>query len=432
MINRILKKLFKKQAFLLIITLLTIRGFEFLTRAYIANKLGPEVNGQIQLFDTYINLIILFAIFGMNTSVLKFVSESNIRSTQKVIFNKIISLTLIFSFGISITLYLLSYVIPYDKWLIGSLRLMLLVIPLFSLTYFSQGIIVHYLLARELVNFSSIYKLILGSFFSLFLLIGALSYGFKGYYLSYFIYGAISSLIIIIFLIKKEEIKLNEVYNFIKKPKSLFREKYFSFAIPSFASNATSLIISNLDVLVISYVLRDTVSVGIFSAAVLVSRGVLIIPMGYMQAQFAKINKQLINDRNHIFKIYYKQFKKMSVLMLPISLVIIISSEFIIKYAFGLEYMDASLILKLLIISTLIQSIGMIGGNILLALGNVKANLILNLLRGIIGLFLLLYFTNILGLKGSAIANILGALLFLISQIIFLVYIQKINNRKIV
>ncbi|MEH7512317.1 polysaccharide biosynthesis C-terminal domain-containing protein [Gottfriedia acidiceleris] len=389
---------------------------EFITRTIIANSQGPAINGKIQIFESYINIFLLAAIFGLNTSMLKFINLNSTKMKLKNVFTTILGINFIISIFISFFIYILVkfFIFKGQIELINAFSCFIFVLPFFSITSFSQGTYVHFLIGRGEIKISSKYKLIASSILYVFLTLVTLIFGFKGYYFTYFIY-IIISIFPCIFLFKNY-IDLSLFVNVIFSFKTWINNKYIKFAFPAFIANCLSLLITNVDVILLSVNNISVNKIGVYSVAILISRGVLIIPMGYLQSNFSKINYKISEDRSLYITLYKKEIRNLIIIMLPITIILILISNIMTNILFNDTYSNSVDITRLLMISTFFQSLGMVAGNIFLILEKVKVNLYLNIIRLVLTLLFSYLFLMKFSISGLAFSGILTNMIFVVIQ----------------
>ncbi|PGM56743.1 polysaccharide biosynthesis C-terminal domain-containing protein [Bacillus sp. AFS053548] len=410
-----IKNLIKGNTLYLICSLIIVRGMEFLARTIIANNQGPAVNGKIQIFETYFNIFLLATIFGMNSSMLKYTSSKDSKKKLAEVFSTILGLNFIISIIVSIIISIFVRILFNGQTdLIFAFTLISIVLPIFSITSFSQGTFVHLLLGIGDIKKSSKFKLIASFIMFLLLTFFTIKFGFKGYYITYFIY-IIISIFPCIYLFK-EYLDLRKVLEVVVSFKTLIKSVYIKFALPAFIANCLSLLIINVDVIVLSLYSISSQLIGLYSIAILISRGILIIPMGYLQSNFSKINQKLTEDKKLYIFIYKKELRNLCILMLPITIFFIIFSTPIIHLIFNETYENSIDLTRLLMISTFFQSLGMVAGNIFLILEKVKLNLYMNIIRLVLVSIFSFIFLKLFGIYGLAISNIITNLIFISIQ----------------
>lgn len=176
---------------------------------------------------------------------------------------------------------------------------------------------------------------------------------------------------------------------------------------PLIISAAAWVVYTRVDTLMVGNLLGDDY-VGYYAAATKVSDIFNFIPIIIVSSFVPIIQKY----RNCDQEVYLKKFQSLYdytvSLMFIISLVVILSSDFVIASLFGVEYVNSASVLKMYIFVVVINGLGLIGGKYLLIDGMQKITMYRHLFGLLLNIPLNLLLIPIYGINGAAVATILS------------------------
>jgi len=115
-----------------------------------------------------------------------------------------------------------------------------------------------------------------------------------------------------------------------------------------------------------------------------------------------------IHDKQWIWSKFKKIFALNAAVMIPVHIVLLLCSKWIILLLSGDKYLNAVPIMNMLLIASLSQTIFRgLAGNILVGVGQENFNLVINFIFTIIHYFLDLWAIKTYGIQGAAIALII-------------------------
>jgi O-antigen/teichoic acid export membrane protein len=277
-----------------------IQIISFGAQLFVAGILSPEDIGRIKILQTFLAIFTIFGSMGFNSSTLKLCSEHRTEEEKKQIFRAGIFFTAISTLSAYLIVILLNSIglLSQDS----SIRTLipLALFPLISSAFFSLYIGYHQAQKKiKLIsNLTFINKLL-----SLFLIIIFTSYfGIQGYYMAYNISFIV--LLITIYIITKKISGNNKVH----LSKKLFN-LHWNYARPSFYSNILATLSSYVDILLISFMVKDIQEIGYYSFALTLTIIFKLLPSTVQQisipyfSNFASSQKQILYTYNRYSKI---------------------------------------------------------------------------------------------------------------------------------
>lgn len=379
-----------------------------------ARYYGAEIMGQYTLINTYIQMILIFTIFGLDNGMVKYVARYNSKNDEKTVY-KVIKIALTYTIILSLIGTIITFVfrkyiglIFNDNILANSLVIgSFLIIPrtinrLFGGIYRGFKQIKYYILAKQVyTKLIRIVLLIIFIFFNIDTLNNVI------------ITLLISSLFISIFLFyqfKNFDINLKkiifDIFNFNNNNKKI-RNQLLSYSSTMILISFMSVILSRTDRVMIG-IFSSSSSVGIYNIAATVG-GLATFLLSSSNMAFAPIISELYTqDKVSILNDLYSTITKWIVMFtLPIIVTIIIFPETILS-VFGAEYIDAKYVLILIALGHMINAFVGANGLILNMSGHERFELYNNIMMSVINIILNLILIPRFGILGAAIATCLS------------------------
>ena len=369
------------------------QGLSFLVAIIIARLLLPSDVGHIGVISTIIGFTAIVAGFGMNTAVLKYVSEPiTQREKENILFHSLTA-TLIISLLVTIIVFIGTYIpgILADEVALYYIRFFIWTLPFIAIF----NIIVCYYHGEKKIKEKAAIELAQKILVVVAAVVGVYFWALKGYVFAnilIIILAGFSS----VFLLKKH----------IKwfKFDGILIKKMFRFGGLSFLANEFALVVSTADILLISYLLKDASLVGFYYIAVAFMKGLRLIPVTIMQTAFPYISEKSL-DAHETKKIYLNLLKKMTLLMLFVCTVFYLFGGKIIVTFFGNNYIQSVPIFNVLLIGLFFYSVGSVNGITLLARGRPDLNFYTVLIEATINIVLNIVFIIHMGIIGAAVAT---------------------------
>ena len=396
MINEIIlkdiKTAFSTGMFHLFSSSVIIQGLAFIQIIIVARLLNPSDIGHIGVMFAVIGFVSVIAGLGLNTAVLKYVSEPiTQREKEKILFHSLVW-TAAVSILISSIVFIGTFIrgILADEIALYYLRFLVWTIPVTAIF----SIVICYFHAEKQIRTKAYIELSQKVMGFIAVIIAVYFFALSGYVfaniLVLFITGLFS-----VFLLRKR-IKTFEFDKHLTKI-------MFKFGGFSFLANSFALVVTTADILCVSYLLKDPSLVGFYTIAVSLVRGVRLIPQSIIQTAFPYISEKS-GDTQATKNLYFSLLKKMALLMGFVCLVAYILGGKIVLLAFGTEYLHSVPIFNVLVIGLFFWSVG-ISGDFLLARGKPNLNFYTVVIEGIINIILNIFFIQQMGIIGAAWAT---------------------------
>lgn len=330
-----------------------------LTYLYIAlvARLGSSEYGLLSLGVAIVSFLSVFAILGLNAGIERYISFYKNKGDKKRIKGTIyssIKLSLPLSVILAILLFIFSEKISVSIFhnidLVPILRILCLTIPFLSLSNIFRSTIIGFqeikypVFIREVIENSV--KLILT-----FILI----------YLGYNLFGAVISFVIAIMLttillLFSLQKKIFPLFTLKIKPKLITKE-LFSYSFPLLLVGFLVLMIKWTDVFMIGY-FRTTSEVGLYNVALPTASLLVIVPTALMVLFMPIITELYTKGKmKDIHTLSRITLKWIFFVNFPIFLLILLFSKQILSILFGVEYIQASVALIILIMGYMIFSL---------------------------------------------------------------------------
>ena len=201
----------------------------------------------------------------------------------------------------------------------------------------------------------------------------------------------------------------------------------YKISIVSMANNATGHLIYLLDVFIVGLLIPNESIIASYKVATIIPNALIFIPgalMVYFYPHFAEHNK----DKAWVRRNFISIIKYFGIFNLILSLILLILAPFIIRVIFGVEYLDAILPFRILVIGYAISAtFRKIAGNLLVTQRKLRFNFWLGIFEGGINIIGNLFLINKFGSLGAAISSLI---VVSISSIIGVNYFLKITSES--
>jgi len=221
------------------------------------------------------------------------------------------------------------------------------------------------------------------------------------------------------------------MWKYLRDAFSLFSARLVSpilrAAWPFAVTNALGLLLTNMDILIISW-MRSASDVGIYSAAIRIIQVLYLVP-GILQLSTLPLISRLANHDNAKLRITLE--RTISILFLvaiPMTIGGVILGTGIMSLIFGPEFTPGSLAFKILMVTMLVDFPGAIIGNAIFAYGHQKSLIITTAIAGVSNVVFDLLLIPHFGMTGSAVATLIAQTL---SNLYLWRVMQKLNYFKI-
>ena len=415
--NLPLKSLFLRSSETFFIRLLGIL-FNYIYFYLISHKFTSEGMG---IFAFYQSMLLIFSIvpqFGINTSIIKFISESknNFSTLKKVVFKSLLIVTIL-SIVTIIVIYLCSDISVFIKKGISfSFYLIISLLPFVIINILPE-------VFRSLNKMKSfiLYKYtLLPVFGGFFLLISNYSITpIASYILSiYTIFFLVLIHSIYFIYFKKDNSNVN--------PDNKYSYKYIlQTSYPMLLSGSSLLLMSWVDSFMIGIMSNNISDVGIYNISVRISTVGAIILFSINTIVAPKISELYVNNKLEELKIAISNATKLIFLFtIPILIILVLMSEFLLGL-FGEDFSNGYIALIILCIGQFFNAFCGSVGYIMQLTGNERKFQQIVMSALLVNILLNLFLIPNYGINGAAISSIISLMLW---NFLSMIYIKKKLN----
>ncbi len=358
--------------------------------------LNPTDLGRVKIIESFLNIITLIIVFGLNTSILKLCSE-RIKDNLKL---KYLGISIKVSLIIFIITYIASLVFNYYNLISPDIFIdnKITLIVIIALPIAMRSLISTYLKANQKIKVYTKIEFINKIINVILIVLLIINKNIEGYIFALII-SNYSQLLIYGIIFRKNikdiiEVKFNK--NKIKKIIDISKHSIFA--------NFLGLLMSSLDIILINYIIINKELIGYYAFAQIIISFIRILQLSINEV----IAPNLINlNKNKIE--FYNLFKKYKYSTYLLNTLITLFCYFIIpifiKLVFKMKYLESINIFKILILGFYFWSILSPNGIALLATGNIKVNNQIYFTTIIINFILNIIFINKFGIIGAAYAT---------------------------
>ncbi|WP_440954695.1 flippase [Methanosarcina sp. Mfa9] len=347
-----------KNTGVLLVGNLTYRSISFIVAIYLARYLGVESFGKYSFIFAYLGFFGIITDLGLGDILVREMSRDS--ENMPIIFGNafIIKLTLsIIAIFLSImTISLIGY--PAETTTCIHVASIMLLFMSFSDAYrtvFQTTLTMKYDIISKLI-----YRLV------------------SAWLILYTVHSQGTLLQLILILLFSESIRTLLNYEFSKK---IFIAKYnidflmwkflFKESLPIALSSVFLLIYHRIDIIMLS-MMKDDISVGLYSAAYKLSEPLSLIPFAFISSFYPVMSRSFKNSMETLNKSYEICLKYIIIFMAPIVFGTTIISDEIILLVYGSSYSDSSNALKILIWGLLFISINYLLTSLLISIDKQK------------------------------------------------------------
>lgn len=376
----------------------------FALHPYLGRKLGPELYGVFGVINTFIVIVELIMMKGIYETISKFVSEKE--EVTKVIISRTLKVMTIASLVIGGICFLLAEQIASlmnDLEIASYIKLLAFIIPILGISTVFLGAM------NGLRQFGK--QALISITFYIVRMICIIIPVFSGYSVK----GAVIGMIVA------------EIFRLVLA-KVLFRpidtggidlesKKMFGFAMQLIIIGILTAFVMNMDLLAVKVIMKDNLQTGLYTAAVTIAKIPLLLMYPVSITVLPTISKSTSDGNKILTEIYIKQsLRLLLIFVLPISLMILATSENCISLFYGNRYIPGSAPLNILLLGAIFLSIKVVMYNVIVASGWPRYVVLIGLLSLFIDVALLIALINSIGLVGAAMSTtIIHFLGFLLS-----------------
>lgn len=419
-----LKKLWvqmRNKGFLhIIISSTLVKVVSMMSAMFLPRIISSKVDyGLLTYVDNIRNYILLLNGLGMANAALKFCATDESQEKRKGYF--LVSLGIGIGFDIILTIGTVIYYLTADFQFDGAREYLLAMslLPILSFLFDDIQIMLRACFENKKFSFLSFAYALL----SLTCQIGlAWIWSLKGVVAGRYISLILSIAFGVFLLLTLPLIKQKHEWPSIKIIK-----KMITFAIIMLIGNVSSSIMQLNETFIIGQVLHDEIALADYKVASYILSMSLFFVQSVVIFIFPYFSRHS-NDKKWV----WQNFKKISLLnaafMIPLHLILILCSRWIIIIIFGVKYVNVTGIMQTLLIASLGQSLfrGIVG-NILVAVDEEKFNLKINILFTIVHFIVDYIAVYKFGLAGAAISL---TIVYYLSGVIMIWHLRKVCIRE--
>jgi len=407
MIRSTIIDIYKKGFFHLFSANTLIHMIEFGSQFFVAWILLSEDVGRIKSFQVFFAIAGVLANMGFSTSILKLCANPKLSRNEK---EDLFNTALILTFGVSIIVFLLIFILSYFSFLSSD--------PVTNdlFIYYALGIPFSALNVLITIYFQALKKfkevsflLVISRVFQILIIISlTYMFGIKGFISAIFL-GYLLTFAILFFRLKVK-ININRLtLNSVKE--------HWQYAKFAFLGSLISTINLYLDILILNHLVVDKVQLGYFAFGLTLLAGLRIISNSSQQfltpfyAEFSNNIEQLL-----------KAFKKSNIIFISISTVIGIVAFFItepiINFILKDKFAGSFIYFEFLLLAWLIRNLVSLVGPLFTGYGKVNVNFYNILITFILGVFPTWYLITNYDIMGAAYAQVINSIILVIVVII--------------
>jgi len=380
----------------------------FVERVIIARYYTQAQYGVFSLALVLLNIFTVIASLGLQEGVARQIAyyrgKGNDTKVKGIIISSI-EIALITSIILSSVLFFSSNFISikiFHKPLLSSvLKIFSIALPFFILINIFVAIARGFNDVRPRVYFQNILRNVL--FISLLIAILWLSLSFLEVIYAFSLSIIISCVLLVIYMMKKIFLSGEKAEN---SHMFLVKKELLSFSLPLLAVTTLNMIMGWADTVMLSYFKSSNI-VGLYNAAFPLAQ---LIPITLSSAAFLYIpivselySKNLVKEMGRTYQVLTKWIFSFT---LPIFFILFLFSETVLKVIFGINYVTASLALRILCLGFMFHTFLGLNGLTIMAMGKTRFLMLASLIAAIINVILNITLIPKFSIKGAAIASL--------------------------
>lgn len=407
-------------AYFLLIGLFISKLFNFLFRLVVAKSLGPSNYGTFSIGLAIFSVFVLFGTLGFEQGIERFFNIKKINTSEKrdLLFFSL-KIILLFSLFLAVILFLFSREIVSYFTDSGELYFFVRILAFFLPVMILNEILVYSFRGIKKIEWFVLIKQIIEPITKLGLVVVFLFLGYNlfGVFMAYGMAIFLSFLVSIFLIFKIFPVKS-------EKNKEL-RWKLFQFSWPLFLFNAIYTLMGWIDTFMIGFYIGDY-SVGLYNVALPLA-GLLIIPSNLFRGLFVPVITELYSLKKYkeIVSNYLTLLRWFFILTFPLFIFMFVFSSELILVFFGVDYLNSVNALRVLLIGFMVCSLFGILGLLYNSLALSKLKFKIGIVAIFLSLILNIFFIQIYGLVGAAIATSIS--LFIFNIILYVPLRKKIQ-----
>ncbi|MHA1506813.1 MAG: flippase [Candidatus Asgardarchaeia archaeon] len=387
----------------------------FLSSIFLGRLLGPNDLGIYKMTLSIYNLAVVLASFGLPSTVVKYVAESDEDRRKRIVSFALIS-SLIIGMVTSLVLYLLSDSLSSVFKMVTLKDTLLLISFIFPISI-TNGVLFSALNGMRKMKLSALINVIQSLSMLTFVVILVSKFRIVGAVWSFMASLLIAFLLLLI--INRGLIKLRmDGEEYLSTVSELFR-----FSSKIFLSSSVNIINYQIGTFVIGYFLTAS-DVGYYSVAVSLSQSFWLFPNSVQKITYPSTSSYWSKgDVRALKKMIDKSMKYTAILLIPLGLLAGFLAQDIVEFLYGQPFIPSVPLLQILLIGTIFNgSTSKPVAGTLSGIGRPDLELKRSILNTAINIFLTTSFVPVFGSSGAAISK---SLTFIIGSATGLILIKR-------
>ena len=364
-----------------------------------AHLLSANEFGIYSFCYTIITFCLLVNGFGAASGVLQFVSQQT--NTQIQIAYVKLAMRIGIAFNLFISLFIVIYA-HYTLLPIADSKKILILMAFFPVGRLYIDVFQAYLRATMQNRLLAKFSICNNSIILAFNICGILYNGIIGLitttYLSYLVMIVVSTVVM----------KLPNIFTVYSSHNAtkLDWKKFFSYSIYTTIGNAFAQLIFNLDLLILSYLLQQSVLVANYKVATIIPFALNFIPGVIMSFFYPQLARNAHNNE-YMIKFKYKIIRLMLAVTLPISIILCAGAHQLVPFIFGIKFATSVIPFQILMLGFPIAAMRILYGNILASMGKARFAMGFNFLIALINVIVTYTLVTYYATTGAAIGVVI-------------------------
>ena len=417
--HEILFKLRKRDFFYFILSSTLARSMTFLSIIFLARLMSKYDYGVLSYVDNLRNYVLLLSGLGMTNVILRYCAQTTDISVSKGYFLSAFMIGLLFNIIlvlISIVFYI-YFPITFENG--TSLLIVMSLLPVFIYIFDCIQIIFR-------ANFQNVIYSKLSIIYSFSMIVLQIAFciywGLFGIAASRYIACIIA--IVTAFFYYKNSVFYKVTANLISKSEI---KAMIYLGVALLTANSASAIMAYNETYLLGNIIEDAMLLADYKIGSIFMQITYFVVTSINLFTFP-IFANHVSDKSWVWNHYKSMTKVMLAFMLPLHILLVVFTPQLITAIFGIEYLSAVTITRILLISSFIQTVWRIPlGNILVAVNKEKINLYINIISMVGHFGLNILFLKLLGSGGIGYAI---ALVYAISTVFMLKNLRKFCMNK--
>jgi O-antigen/teichoic acid export membrane protein len=391
--------------------------FMFFSGVIITRTIGADLFGKYSLSKSIFDVMGVFAVFGLNTGVIRLTSKYNTRRDPGSVKGTLLSgmaITAVLSAAIVLAIVVLApflarRVFDNVEGIDLVLRIHFLGLPFFALMMIATG----YTQGLKTLKYSALVELIVRPLIRLAVILVLFLAGLK---LFAVVFGSIISFLLAAALAFYFGMKISS-FDFRKTSTKLVTRELFFYSVPLVLARFMNVTISRSNTILVGF-FKDSTSTGLFGAAIMLSPFISLSLISFGKI-FAPVISELW-EKGELSELE-KTFKTVSKWVLslgyPIFLIIMLFAPSLLK-VFGDDFVNAATTLRLLAIGQIVNAAVGPAGFILSMTGRQKLNMVNSIGLAALNIALNIILIPSYGIAGAALATTIALGLLNVARVI--------------